>query len=115
MESTTPTAQVVTTTEATLITNVKTMAKEILTGVNGTFDIDDVEDYGCAGRGIFDPFIRTEGKHLDEADQTFYKWKKCIQCAAAYLATPTVMPYIYDKDTDSCGKFINHDESFISH
>ena len=61
--------------------------------------------------GVFDPFDRTLGKPVDEADAAFYKWKKCVQCARQGQAK-TVPSYIYDKTTDSCGKF---SITFIKH
>jgi len=31
------------------------------------------------GGSYFDPFARTEGKHVDDADKAIYFWKKCTQ------------------------------------
>ena len=31
-----------------------------------------VTEYGCAGRGTFDPFSKTLGKHKDYADSLFF-------------------------------------------
>ena len=92
----------------TAITNVGDMASEML---NGAFSLADANNYGCTGRGVFDPFDRTLGKPVDEADSAFYKWKKCVQCARQGQAK-TVPSYIYDKTTDSCGKF---SITFIKH
>ena len=89
-------------------TNVKQMAQALLTG---RFKPSMALNYGCAGRGYFDPFDRTIGKHVDETDKAFYSWKKCVQCAlSSDGATPLINPdggipaYQYDQLTNSCGK-----------
>ena len=81
------------------------MAKELLPqGKSDTFRMRDVTDYGCAGRGRFDPFEKTLGKHIDIADGHFYSWKKCIQCAAG---NKKIIPeYKYDSSNDDCCKYI---------
>lgn len=83
------------------ITNIIEMATEVLdgSGANG-FAAADGNDYGCAGRGLYDPFATTLGKQLDSVDKAFYTWKKCVQCAAGNASN--VLPYDYDKDADSC-------------
>ena len=45
---------------------------------------------------------------MDEADQAFYKWKKCIQCVGveSHLG-PLILPYTYDSINESCGMLIN--------
>ena len=57
------------------------MASRLLDG-SGAFGFKaaDAIDYGCAGRGAFDPFSKTLGKQVDQVDKAFYVWKKCIQC-----------------------------------
>ena len=60
------------------ISKIDEMANYLL---NGTFKPEDAVDYGCSGRGLYDPFSATLGKHVDEVDTAFYVWKKCIQCA----------------------------------
>ena len=60
-------------------------------------------DYGCAGRGLFDPFAHTIGSHVDDVDAAFFVWKKCVQCASdGHKAN--VLPYSYDVENDTCGK-----------
>jgi len=83
------------------ITNIKEMAAAVLdgSGSNG-FTAADGKNYGCAGRGDFNPFSTTVGAQVDANDKAFYTWKKCIQCqASAPLAA-----YDYDQDADSCAK-----------
>merc|ERR1712043_100867 len=63
------------------VTNVLEMAAAMLTGDNGTFSVGDAQDYGCAGRGNFEPFKATYGHQVDVVDKQFYQWKKCVQCA----------------------------------
>ena len=53
------------------------MSSALFNGKNKTFKKSDVTDYGCAGRGTFDPFSKTLGKHKDHADSLFFVWKKC--------------------------------------
>ena len=87
------------------ITNIDEMAEAILdgSGKNG-FQADDADNYGCAGRGRFDPFAPTAGKQVDETDKAFYAWKKCVQCAVGDAGADGVQDYNYDKSQDSCGK-----------
>ena len=86
------------------IGNIDEMALVILdgSGKNG-FTANDANDYGCAGRGLFDPFSPTKGKPVDATDKAFYKWKKCIQCAVANKRAAHVLDYNYDEKADSCG------------
>ena len=86
------------------IGNIDEMALVILdgSGKNG-FKANDANDYGCAGRGLFDPFSPTQGKPVDATDKAFYKWKKCIQCAVANKGAAHVLDYNYDEKADSCG------------
>ena len=63
------------------ISKIDEMANYLL---NGTFKPEDAVDYGCSGRGFYDPFSATLGKHIDEADTAFYVWKKCIQCVLGH-------------------------------
>jgi len=81
------------------ITNINEMAKAVLdgSGANG-FTAADGKNYGCAGRGDFDPFATTVGAQVDANDKAFYTWKKCVQCASS----KPVPAYDYDKKTDSC-------------
>ena len=85
------------------ITNIIEMATAVLdgSGANG-FTTSDGEDYGCAGRGMYDPFAQTLGKQIDAQDKAFYSWKKCVQCAAGDKSG--IKAYDYDQDADSCGK-----------
>ena len=99
-----------TTTTPPPITNVADMAQARLTG---RFKPSAALNYGCAGRGYFDPFDRTIGKQVDETDKAFYSWKKCVQCALSDDGvTPLIKPdggipaYHYDERTDSCGMLI---------
>ena len=47
------------------------MAAAVLDGSGARgFTAADGNNYGCAGRGIFDPFAITEGKQVDIADFT---------------------------------------------
>ena len=63
----------------------------------------DVVDYGCAGRGLFDQFAKTEGKQIDVADHFFFQWKKCTQCVVSENLINSV-EYDYDLENDHCGK-----------
>jgi hypothetical protein len=80
-------------------------------GKKKNFKMEDITDYGCAGRGTFDPFSKTLGKHMDHADNLFFVWKKCIQCAADKGST-TVPEYKYDEDTDDCGDSSDNSRPF---
>ena len=89
------------------LTKVVDMAQARLTG---RFKPSMAMNYGCAGRGYFDPFDQTIGKQVDETDKAFYSWKKCVQCAlSSDGATPLINPdggipaYQYEQLTDSCG------------
>ena len=64
----------------------------------------DFRDYGCAGRGLFDPFGRTLGTYQDEVDIAFLNWKKCVQCASGGKKA-NVLAYSYDANSDTCGKY----------
>ena len=88
------------------IGNIDEMAMVILdgSGVNG-FKASDANNYGCAGRGLFDPFAPTKGKPVDATDKAFYTWKKCVQCAVGNDGAAGVFSYSYDKNSDSCGTF----------
>ena len=86
------------------ISNVADLAQARLTG---RFKPSNALNYGCAGRGYFDPFDRTIGKQVDETDKAFYSWKKCVQCAlsvdgATPSSDPDIPAYQYDQRTDSC-------------
>ena len=86
------------------ITNIIEMANAVLDGSGAKgFQAADGNDYGCAGRGLYDPFASTIGKQVDAQDKAFYSWKKCVQCAAGNASG--VKPYDYDQDADSCGKY----------
>ena len=92
------------------ITNVAEMAQTRLTG---RFKPPMALNYGCAGRGYFDPFDHTIGKHVDETDKAFHSWKKCVQCALSVDGVnPVIKPdgdiplYQYDQSIDSCGKYV---------
>ena len=62
------------------ISNVADLAQARLTG---RFKPSNALNYGCAGRGYFDPFDRTIGKQVDETDKAFYSWKTCVQCVGS--------------------------------
>ena len=70
------------------------------------FAVSDSIDYGCAGRGIFDPFSKTLGRQLDKADKSFFTWKNCIQCATN-KNQQTLPLYDYNLAADSCGKLLS--------
>ena len=80
------------------------------------------------GGSYFDPFARTEGKHVDDADKAIYFWKKCtqvshiitsdwnylivdplvqFQCALETMPEKSIPSYIYSVEHDSCGKLFN--------
>ena len=96
-----------TSTQASVITNVHEMGDAVLDGKGPYgFSVSDVVNYGCAGRGIFDPFSKTLGRQIDEVDKSFYIWKTCIQCATD--GDQEILPlYEYNHITDSCGKLSN--------
>ena len=72
------------------------MANHILDGTGAhNFFIADAVDYGCAGRGVFDPFSKTLGKQVDRVDKAFYIWKKCIQCATG-KDPGMIQSYVFD-------------------
>ena len=79
------------------------MAEALLTG---PFTPLMATDYGCAGRGFFDPFAPTIGSHTDEVDGFFFTWKKCVQCATGNDKT-AILPYSYNINDDTCGKFFS--------
>merc|ERR1711935_742125 len=81
------------------ITSTLEMAEAALT--NTAFKLAHARDYGCAGRGLFDPFESNLGKPTDETDRAFSQWKRCIQCACGHDKY-AVQPYIYDAVDDSC-------------
>ena len=83
------------------VTNVLEMAAAMLTGDNGTFSVGDAQDYGCAGRGNFEPFKATYGHQVDVVDKQFYQWKKCVQCAMG-TSWGEIPEYVYNADDDSC-------------
>ena len=60
------------------------------------------KNYGCSGRGLFDPFSHTLGSHTDEIDAAFFTWKKCVQCASDHDVS-NILPYDYDVLNDTCG------------
>ena len=88
------------TAEVKPVTSTLEMAEAVLTG---NFTLAMASNYGCSGRGLFDPFARTIGSHVDAIDAAFFKWKKCIQCASGNDKS-NVSAYSYDADTDTCGK-----------
>ena len=92
----------------TSITNITEMSTAVLDGSGKEkFTATDGTDYGCAGRGTFDPFATTEGHIADTADRAFYVWKKCVQCATGNDPAK-IEPYDYDQVNDSCGEFSFH-------
>ena len=85
------------------ITNIIEMATAVLVGSGAKgFTASDGNNYGCAGRGMYDPFSRTIGAQVDAQDKAFYTWKKCVQCAAS----KPIPAYDYVQNADSCGKYI---------
>ena len=86
--------------EPNLVTNTLEMADALLTR---SFTPEMGQDYGCAGRGLFDPFAHTIGSHVDEVDTAFFVWKKCVQCASGNDKS-NVLAYSYDVESDTCGK-----------
>ena len=107
--STATTAMTTTTTRITgtprTISTVFLMARALLngSGLNG-FVATDVNNYGCTGRGEFDPFSRNMGKPVDAFDKAFFNWKKCVQCATGSDKKVEVKFYDFDLDNLSCGK-----------
>ena len=91
-------------TSSNSVTNILTMAEALLTG---NFTPEMGRDYGCAGRGLFDPFAQTIGKHVDAVDAAFFVWKKCVQCASDKDKS-NVLAYSYDVESDTCGKKIEN-------
>ena len=89
-----------TTTSSKPVTNTLEIAKTLLTG---NFTPEMGRDYGCAGRGLFDPFAHTIGSHVDDVDDAFFAWKKCVQCASGNDKS-NVLTYSYDVETDTCSK-----------
>lgn len=93
--------------ETQFISKIIDMANTVLDGSGASgFNATDGEDYGCAGRGLYDPFASTLGASVDaqgeQVDTAFYIWKKCVQCV---LGDDTTIPaYHYDQATDSCAK-----------
>ena len=87
-------------TGATIVINTLEMANAVLTG---DFTVEMAADYGCSGRGLFDPFAPTIGSHVDSTDAALFKWKKCVQCATGNSST--ILPYSYDVESDTCGKY----------
>lgn len=81
------------------ITNIRDMAAAVLdgSGANG-FTAADGNNYGCAGRGLYEAFATTVGAQVDDNDKAFYTWKKCVQCASSN----PVPAYNYEKNADSC-------------
>ena len=82
------------------ITNTREMAEALL---QGEFKPTMAIDYGCAGKGYFDPFSPIVGKQIDEIDKAFFKWKKCVRCATDD-DRKKMRPYDYDESNDICGK-----------
>ena len=85
----------------TSVTNIREMASNMLIGT--AFTTEMANDYGCAGRGVFDAFESTIGKPIDAIDEAFLVWKHCIKCASNSDST-AVTPYVYDIANDSCGE-----------
>ena len=83
------------------VSNILEMAKTMLTG---DFKHFMAQDYGCSGRGLFDPFEKTIGSHVDETDAAFFIWKKCIQCASGRNSS-NLEAYLYNTVTDTCCKY----------
>ena len=86
------------------------MAAAVLdgSGANG-FTAADGNNYGCAGRGMYEAFATTVGAQVDDNDKAFYTWKKCVQCASSN----PVPAYNYDKNADSCGEYIHSSKSIF--
>jgi len=81
------------------ITNIVEMANAVLDGSGAKgFTAADGNNYGCAGRGMYDPFATTIGAQVDAQDKAFYTWKKCVQCASSQ----PLPAYDYDQNADSC-------------
>jgi hypothetical protein len=83
------------------ITNIREMATAVLDGSGAKgFTAADGNNYGCAGRGLYDPFATTIGAQVDAQDKAFYTWKKCVQCAS--FGSQSLPAYDYDQNSDSC-------------
>ena len=61
------------------------------------------DNYGCAGRGRYNPFEKTLGLRKDETDRAFFIWKSCYNCATGGDAN-NVFDYDYNLSQDSCGE-----------
>ena len=83
-------------------TNTWQMANAVLTK---DFKPFMAENYGCAGRGLFDGFGPTAGSVKDDIDAAFLTWKKCVKCASGENED-NIVPYWYDVSSDSCGAYI---------
>ena len=86
------------------------MANAVLDGSGAKgFTAADGNNYGCAGRGMYDPFATTIGAQVDAQDKAFYTWKKCVQCASEHCPScfNTVPLYSYDPRSDFCGEYFN--------
>ena len=82
------------------ITNTREMAEAVL---QSDFKPTMAFDYGCAGKGYFDPFSPIVGRQIDDTDKAFFKWKKCVRCATDN-DRKNIRPYDYDESSDVCGK-----------
>ena len=80
--------------------------------VLGTFRYNEAENYGCAGRGHFNPFSRTIGKQVDEADRDIFKWKKCVQCGNGFQSVPE---YKFWVNNSTCSKLLVIENYYFNH
>ena len=102
-------------TTALKIRNIGDMASAVLDGSGANkFTAADGENYGCAGRGMYDAFATTAGAQVDAIDKAFYTWKKFVQCAHhPKKHWEQLPPYNYDKNDDSCGKYIHFSKKLL--
>ena len=63
------TTSMVTSIASVAVTDTREMAAALMTG---SFPLDMATDYGCAGRGSFDPFSTTIGRPVDDIDRAFF-------------------------------------------
>jgi hypothetical protein len=69
-----------------------------------TFDTLLFENYGCTGRGFFNPHEKNAGQPVDAVDKAINKWKKCSQCSMDVLFSENSGTIMYECPVDqTCG------------
>jgi hypothetical protein len=70
-----------------------------------TFDTLLFENYGCTGRGFFNPHEKNAGQPVDAVDKAINKWKKCSQCSMDVLFSENSGTIMYECPVDqTCGR-----------